>query len=197
MKRARDLLLKNQYPKSFFEPLIQKTIDKINKPVNEEPEVEADEGVERKKVYIEYRGKITEKFASSLRKSKAPCNVVFTTRKLRSCLLPLKPQIEKEMRSFLVYHITCPRCNASYVGQTMRHLLSRFNEHRYSSSPVGSHFNNCNSTLTIDDVRILDSSMQSIESELMTLEAIHIKDIMPSLNTRIEYKSKGLIIKLS
>eukprot|EP00111_Clytia_hemisphaerica_P015622 TCONS_00046106-protein len=154
LQRARVLLIKNQYPKSFFEPLIQKTIRKIDHPEEKESEDEVDR-VEKMKVYVEYRGKISEKFSNALRKCNAPCIIVFTTRKLRSCLLPLKPTIEKEMRSFVVYQICCPRCNASYVGQTMRHLLSRFKEHRYVSSPVGSHFIRCNKTLTIDDVPLL------------------------------------------
>ena len=91
-----------------------------------------------------------------------------------SCLLPLKPTIEKEMRSFVVYQICCPRCNANYVGQTMRHLsgLRRFKEHRYDSSPVGSHFSRCNKTLTIDDVSIVDSSMERIDESTIETSSI-------------------------
>ena len=49
--------------------------------------------------------------------------------------------------------------------------------------------------ITIDDVEMIAQTSKS-ESHLMTLEALHIKKIKPSLNTKDEYKSRTLTIKL-
>jgi len=53
----------------------------------------------------------------------------------------------------------------------------------------------CNSELSIDNVDILTKTHRSV-THLMTLEALHIKAIKPCLNTKDEYRSRILTIKL-
>ena len=48
-------------------------------------------------------------------------------RKLKTTLPSLKPPVKKELRSRVIYKITCPGCTSCYVGQTRRHLVTRFN----------------------------------------------------------------------
>ena len=62
------------------------------------------------------------------------------------------------------------------------------------SGPVAGHIEECGD-ITIDDVEIIAQTSKS-ENHLMTLEALHIKNIKPSLNTKDEYKSRTLTIKL-
>ena len=90
---------------------------------------------------------------------------------MKTCVPSLKPAIEKSLRSWIVYQFKCPRCNASYVGQTGRHLLTRLKEHKRSA--VGKHFSDCECDVTIDDVTIIDVSIRST-AHLMTLEALLI-----------------------
>ena len=47
----------------------------------------------------------------------------------------------------------------------------------------------------MDDVDVLSMSLKS-SGHLMTLEALWIKELKPALNTKEEYKSKNLVIKL-
>ena len=130
----------------------------------------------------------------ALKRLDAPCKVIFTLRKLKTCLPSLKPHVDVSLRSKVVYKIKCPCCNACYVGQTSRHLLCRVREHKRRSSPVGSHFVACNTELTMENVKIIASTLKSI-TYLMTLEALFINDIKPSLNTKDEYRSRALVIK--
>ena len=65
----------------------------------------------------------------------------------------------------------CPCCQACYVGQTSRHLLYRLREHKRKNSPVGEHFQKCNSELTMENVKVIASTFKSI-NYLMTLEAL-------------------------
>ena len=74
-------------------------------------------------IFLHYKGKCTEAYARALHRVKAPCNIVLTLRKLKTVLPSLKPQIEKHIRSCIVYSFQCPRCETCYVGATTRHYI--------------------------------------------------------------------------
>ena len=54
--------------------------------------------------------------------------LVFTSEKLR-CAFSTKDPYKSEHLSKVVYKFVCASCNASYVGQTCRHLATRIDEH--------------------------------------------------------------------
>lgn len=60
---------------------------------------------------------------------------------------------------------------------------------------MGSHFQSCNSELSMDNVSIIDRTIKS-EQCLMSLEALWIDKLKPRLNTKDEYKSRTLTIKI-
>ena len=194
--KAKRILRDNQYPADFYDPIISATLNKIikseNPPVEEIAEKE-DQKPEEKLLFVQYRGKVSENFEQTLRKIKAPCRVIFTMNKLKSSLPPLKPPIEKCHKSGVVYKFSCPRCSSCYVGQTSRHLICRFKEHR-RSGPVAEHWQKCGIKVSLDDVIILTSRAKSI-FHLMTLEALYINELKPCLNKKDEYKSRPLVIK--
>ena len=117
-----------------------------------------------------------------------------TLRKLKTVMPSLKPPVEKALRSGVVYQISCPRCKACYVGQTGRHLTTRFKEHQSKKGPVKTHFSECGVPLELDMVEILASSQRS-EQHRLTLEALFIREIKPSLNTKDEYRNRELRIR--
>ena len=131
----------------------------------------------------------------ALKKIQTPCKVIFTLKKLKTVLPSLKPKVDVSLRSRVVYKVICPCCTACYVGQTTRHLLCRIREHRRLSTPVGAHIRACNVQLTMSDVSIIASPLRTV-SHLMTLEALCINDLKPSLNTKDEYRSRALVIKI-
>ena len=51
----------------------------------------------------------------------------------------LKTSFACELRFKVVYKFTCSRCNSPFVGQTVRHLATRVDEHHKEDSPVGQH----------------------------------------------------------
>ena len=116
-------------------------------------------------------------------------------RKLKTALPSLKPTIEKGLKSGIVYELQCPRCSASYVGQTGRHLQTRLKEHILRPGPMKTHLNQCSTSITEEHVRILHTSTRG-ENHLLTLEALHIRERKPTINTKDEYRSRELIIKL-
>ena len=117
-----------------------------------------------------------------------------TLRKLKTELPSLKPPVENMLKSGLVYRLACPRCSACYVGETSRHLKSRFKEHIQRAGPMMSHLSQCSTSITEKNVNILKTSFRG-ECYLLTLEALYIRELKPQINTKDEYKSRELMIK--
>ena len=80
------------------------------------------------------RGSITQKFSSSVKL----CDIqIIFTRKTKTCLTPLKSSFDKNLKSHVVYRITCNGCSSIYFGQTSRHVTTRISENQKKNSPVG------------------------------------------------------------
>ena len=205
---AIEILTRNQYPMSFIEPIVRSTLDSL---LGGSEGLSDDESIldfsldsnacldqfddkDKFKFFINYRGKLTEKLAMSFKKLNAPCKVIMTMKKMRYTLPSLKPVVPKMFRNNVVYKITCPRCESSYVGQTTRHLQHRFREHTGSKGPVKSHFENCKINPSDDHITILGCTNTG-DFRLMTLEALYIKSFAPVLNTKDEYRSRTLTLK--
>ena len=141
------------------------------------------------------QGKSDQRLCSALHRCSAPCTVVMTLRKLKTTMPSLKPKVEKHLRSGTVYQITCSGCKACYIGQTSRHILTRLQEHRKPSSIVRKHFNTCGTDLNLDCLEVLKSSSRG-EPHLLTLEALFIEEMKPAINTKDEYRSRTLTIRL-
>ena len=199
LEKAKRILEKNQYPPNFYEPIIRQALNDILEvsPTEQQPKTPGQDTttIKRKPLIIQYRGKCTEDYARALHKIKAPCVLVMTLRKLRTVLPSLKPSVNKLLKSGVVYQLKCPRCSACYVGQTSRHMQTRFKEHLQRAGPMKSHLIQCNTTITEDDIEILHSSSRG-EGLLLTLEALYIRDRKPTINTKDEYRSRELVIKL-
>ena len=177
-----------------------------SKPSGEQPPVIAEESEEptttaaspksvpKRMIFVQYRGKCSEEYAHALHKCEAPCKIVMTLRKLKTTMPSLKPQVEKELRSGTVYRIQCPSCQACYVGQTSRHILTRYKEHTRPSAPLRQHFDTCAVSMSFDHMEVLKSSARG-ETHLLTMEALYIEEMKPAMNTRDEYHSRALTIR--
>ena len=214
LQRAKKILEANQYPPAFYEPIIHATLSAIFSPQEETstltqqqhtpatqettvPELSPGEStntMQKHKLFVQYRGKCTEDYARALHRANAPCTVVMTLRKLKTMLPSLKQPVEKTLRSGVVYKLSCPRCQSCYVGQTIRHLRTRFSEHQTPSAAVAKHLSSCQTTLACQETEILASTRRG-QVFLMTLEAIWIRELSPSLNTKDEYRSRELTIR--
>ena len=196
LTRAKNILENNQYPASFYEPLISATIEKllvVAKP--NDPETDQDEE-KAHMLFLQYRGKVTDDYVRALRHLKAPCAPVLTLRKIKTIMPSLKADVDKALRSRVVYHISCSRCNACYVGQTDRHILTRFKEHKRPSQPYGKHIQLCGVNPSFESVvKILQSTCKSIPY-LETLEALWQRELKPQINTKDEFRKRELTIKL-
>ena len=203
MEKAKQILEKNQYPPSFYEPIVEETLSTIiaNERGGEAGDSRQDNTQKatsetvKHMIFIQYRGKCTEDYARALHKMNAPCAVVMTLRKLKTVMPSLKPPVEMSLRSGVVYKMDCPRCLACYVGCTTRHWLTRFKENVQPSKPMGKHLRNCHASIELKDTQILASCTRSWDY-LLALEALFINEHKPTINTKDEYKRRILTIKL-
>ena len=60
---------------------------------------------EERIIFVQYRGKLSEKFEGAFKRLEAPCKVIFTLRKIKTCLPSLKPLVNVSLRSKVVYKI--------------------------------------------------------------------------------------------
>jgi len=194
IERAKAILLKNQYPPRFSDKLIQDTITKL---VLSENQCKVDEKLDDDPflLFVQYRGKNSEKYASDIKRTGVPVKIVFTLRKLKTVTPSLKPPIEKALRSKVVYQFTCSRCEACYVGATSRHLQTRFKEHiQRKKGAVYKHLELCQVEGQSSDMVILCATQKG-EVHLFTLEALFIRQLKPEINVKDEFKRRELIIK--
>ena len=209
LNAARIILNKNQYPSSLVEDIIKNTLNNLlsvpkddnASEISDTSESSIDSNAylvqvankDKFKFFINYRGKPTEQLARSFKKLNAPCNVIMTTKKMKFELPSLKPLVPRMLQSNVVYQISCPGCNSSYVGQTTRHLQRRFKEHTGNKGPVKTHFENCGIIPDQNIIKIIGKA--NTLAKLLTLEALFIKEICPLLNTKDEWRSRTLTLK--
>ena len=112
--------------------------------------------------------------------------------KTKSEVSALKTPVPHMLQNNLVYQINCPGCSASYVGQTSRLLQQRFKEHMGSRGLIKNHFEICGTLPSEDQVKILGKNRGD---KLMSLEALFIHRLKPTLNSKDEYKSRVLKLK--
>ena len=193
IERAKAILLKNQYPPAFIDKYISETISKI---VSKDLRKEEDKDSEKPYLlFLQYRGKCTEKYASAIKKTGVLVKPIFTLRKLKTVTPSLKEPVVKDLKSGVVYKIKCPRCDACYVGATTRHLQTRVKEHRSrKKQTVYKHLEKCDTIKDDLEVNILCQTWQG-ETHLFTLEALFIRQLKPKINVKDEFKSRELVIK--
>ena len=96
----------------------------------------------------------------------------------------------------MVYRFECCGCKSIYVGQTVRHLTTRIEEHRKEDTPVGQHIRQCGSEHGKADFNWIIIDQASSSFKLLTLEALHIRKERPAINTRDEFRSRELTLRL-
>ena len=134
--------------------------------------------------------------------------VIYDTKKI-SYFISNKDKIPNFSHSNLVYQITCPGCNKSYMGKTDRCLHKRLSEHDtpHITSAVAQFIANfCHQydrlnnlsypsdlTLFMKDLKfnsykILYSNKSSNTNQLLIIETLHIKFIKLELNSGLNLR---------
>ena len=202
LSEAKEMLCLNQYPESWYEPIIHKTLEKVLTGIkaNIEDAGEKDKvTIDPHLFFLEYRGKISDNYAKKLHNTGVPIRVIMTLCKTKMVTPSLKERGERLLASNVVYKFLCPHCGMSDVGCTTRHLKTRIGEHLQNGedpSPIRKHADECTyKTPSSDDFSIL-KKVRGNMTVLKIMEALYIREIKPQLNTRDEFRSRQLRISV-
>ena len=85
--------------------------------------------------------------------------------------------------SDIVYRFTCNGCNATYIGETARHLCTRVQEHSRLSgiSNILEHNKICKTKIDISNFKIISKFFKNYW-ERVTTEALMIRYFKPKIN---------------
>jgi len=111
----------------------------------------------------------------------------YSMNKLSNIIRPQKDPLPKQHHRNVVYKISCKDCDASYVGQTGRKIMTRVKEHKNhirrsttTHSVITDHRLNDNHEFDWDNVEILDN--ERYLSKRLISEMLHITRQKNSLN---------------
>ena len=101
----------------------------------------------------------------------------------------------------VVYQVNCKQCDASYIGQTGRHLYERIKEHCSAvekgytrQSGIAEHAYEKHHDIDWDGVQILDQ--ESDHAKRLVCEALHIRISNPSMNRERGVEVPAQLVKL-
>ena len=108
----------NQYPKNWSDRVVFETLNKISEG-KKSLEVKASEPRNDKwlkdsppLLTMQYRGNPSQLLAAKVRLISGE-QMIFTTRKMKTCLPSLKTSFARELRSKVVYKLSCSGCNTT------------------------------------------------------------------------------------
>ena len=194
-----DTFIRNRYPRHLLERLTRQFVDKVkNKQTVQSTDKTKQTDIQTTYISIPFTGRHSLQLRNRLQKlykryhPNTHLRVAFKTLCHISSLFPNKDRIPTLHRSSVVYNYKCSSCNAAYIGKTMRHLLTRADEHHGISSHTGKTLqtqlhssirNHCQQTshpFSYDNFNIISSARSDFE--LSIKESLWIHNNRPNLN---------------
>jgi len=181
------LLHKNGYSKTFTDKIVHETLNKLNSKLPCVDVCEVEEVNPRVVFSIPYSEGF-KKFKMSIEntlRDTLNIKVISQSHKVIS-MFNSKSITPLGLCSDLVYQFKCNGCNATYIGETSRHLCTRVQEHsrRGGNSNIVDHRSKCLSTIGLNDFRILCSGLDNYWERVM-YEALSIRTLNPKINVQL------------
>lgn len=194
LEKVRQTLIENEYPKSFFEPIIK---NRINKIYNAKQHI-TNKTINNNFISLPFIPEITNKIKNVLKPFKI--NIAEKPgNNTKTIFTKLRPKITNLEKTNIVYKIDCADCTQTYIGQTKQYLKNRVNEHKRSIRKVGQNNNTALAKHALDlthnfkfeEVQILDYEPNYRKRNIK--EMIFIKKHKNSLNFRTDTENLSCI----
>ncbi|XP_011883688.1 PREDICTED: uncharacterized protein LOC105570848, partial [Vollenhovia emeryi] len=128
MALVKEILTNNGFPTQLIDNQVKKRLNQIRHGIKLPKDKEIKKFDARLYMTLPYIKGSSENIAHKLKK--CGLNTVYTIpKKLNTTITKGKDRLADEKRTDIVYRILCENCNASYIGQTKRHLATRIKEH--------------------------------------------------------------------
>ena len=92
--------------------------------------------------------------------------------------------------------LTCCEPNYTSVGQTIRHLATKIEEHKKEDLPAGTRIRQCGEEATTAQLSWEIIGQLNNAMKLLTLEALHIRKLRRGINTPDEFRIRKLTFKI-
>ena len=123
--------------------------------------------------------------------------VVFSSFKVKN-YFSLKCHTPVPLKANVVYQFTCLRdANSTYIGKTIRHLVTRVKEHSTSPSAIKEHLSSCTTckdNYSCNSFKVIDSANSDFEVSIK--EALYIKHKNPNLNKQLSTEGMSFMLKI-
>ena len=197
LAKIKQILYKNEYPPKIVTNTIQKF---LNNKKNPKTKRDTSYDVPKKKVFLVlpyYKGadnvkkEITDLVQNSF--PQVDFRFAFKSHSTLARSFSFKDNVDKDMRSKIVYKINCLDCDKFYIGKTKRQLKLRKLEHKLlENSSVHKHMLCENHRIDWDDMNIIDTARD--DRRLLLKEMLHINNLKPQLNIQKSSKLFSLLI---
>ena len=147
-------------------------------------------------IYSNFTQKKINKLINRFCKENIRIHLVFSSFKLSS-MFSTKDKVPFALQSFVVYKFVCSSCEASYIGETRRHIATRMKEHLVSDkqSHIFKHLQSsaeCKSKCDVSCFSILDKANSTWALKIK--EALAIGKEKPTLNTQMDSYKLSILV---
>lgn len=191
-EKIKKILIKNNYPEYLIDSLIRN--------VNNRIDVRHDNNItnninNKKYTSMTFIKGISNKIKNQLNKYNKDLQIAFkSTNTLKTQIFTnTKNKIIHDYKSNVVYKIECNDCQASYIGETSKKLLTRVKQHKndyrtkegHNRTAMITHVKETGHTFNYDSAKILENSVIN-RNKRQLLESTHIKLHNSSINKKTD-----------
>ena len=198
ISKIKKILLKNGYPSKLICNKIQDFLKKMEFPKtpNELPDPKTQP---KRVVYLvlpyyngaeDLKKKITDLVRDSF--PEVDFRLMFKAHDTLGRHFNHKDKTQKAMKSKIVYRLNCLGCEKFYVGQSIRHVCKRKEEHMGDQDSSVYKHARIGHRIDWDNMEILDTARD--QRRLLLKEMLHINKLKPELNVQKSSKLFSLII---
>ena len=201
LEKLKVILQKSKYPPKLIDKSVNRYLNKkiVNKPSEIEPS-KTKENIWYFK--LPFKGKFSKFTENKLQNlSKQFCKevtiikIIFSTFKLAS-LFSTKDKVPYGLKSYVIYKFLCAGCNASFVGETYRHISTRTHEHLKTdkSSNIYWHLKNLQCKSIFDDNCFSILDLARTKYTLKLKKGMYIKWLGSSLNKQVKCILSSILV---
>ena len=202
LEKLKVILQKSKYPPKLIDKSVNRYLNKkiVNKPSEIEPS-KTKENIWYFK--LPFKGKFSKFTENKLQNlSKEFCKevtiikIIFSTFKLAS-LFSTKDKVPYGLKSYVIYKFLCAGCNASFVGETYRHISTRTHEHLKTDKSSNIYWHllknlQCKSIFDDNCFSILDLARTKYTLKLK--KGMYIKWLGSSLNKQVKCILSSILV---
>ena len=132
IQKVKAVLKKNQFPETLIDKVIKRFLSLRHSTSGTNEKEKSKKTIQ---IILPFLGTVTGKVERSLQKAlkthlpNYKINVISRASTRLSNLFSFKDKIPSYLNHCVVYKFTCGGCNSTYIGQTTRHIKTRFSEH--------------------------------------------------------------------